>query len=515
MRITRRTIIHPLLFAIYPILYLYANNVDLISFSEILVPLAVTLGMTVVLFLALRLLFTDSTKAGILTSAILIQFFSYGHAWKGLGLAGVAFWDWAPERHGYYLLLLWGLLFLLAVLVVVKKGSPLRIIATYLNVVAALLIAMPLVTLGIYTIRHAGVGLPGATPADQVQFEFNENVPDIYHPRLEAPGPTRASQIQFEMAEKLPDIYYIILDSYGRADILRTVFDYDNSEFIEHLTAKGFYVASSSRSNYALTYLSLASSLNMEYLNCLSDEPGVESTDMTIPDSMILHNRVQRTVRGIGYCFVHFSSGWGPTDYNRFADINYRPEVLNDFRTMLLETTIFNPIVSPVGAAQKRARTLFTFEMIGEIAQIEEPTFVFAHLLVPHFPFVFDRDCSPRAQVQGTLGFRAQDDMKAYVDQLICVNKMAEALVNEILARSKIPPIIILQADHGPSEEMGIFNAFYLPGDGRSQLYPSITPVNTFRLILDFYFGTNLGLLEDRSYYSGYGQPYKFIEVKE
>jgi hypothetical protein len=277
-------------------------------------------------------------------------------------------------------------------------------------------------------------------------------------------------------------------------------------------------VASNSRSNYAESYLSLASSLNMQHLDYLSDELGAESTDRTILYSMIEDNQVQRTLRGAGYRFVHFSSGWGPTDHNRFADTNYRPDVLNDFRTILLETTMLSPIVPPRAAAQKRARTLFTFEMIGKMAQIEEPTFVFAHLMVPHFPFVFDRNCNPRRQIQGTFGFRGPDDVKAYVDQLICVNKMVEALADEILASSEVPPIIVLQADHGPSdlrERMRIFNAYYLPEDGRSYLYPSITPVNTFRLIFDFYFGTDLGLLEDKSYFSNYSHPYQFIQVVE
>lgn len=501
MRIERPMIIHPLLFATYPILYLYATNVDIVSFSEILVPLAVTLGMTILLFLGLRLVFKDSIKAGALTSAILILFFSYGHVCSALELRDIAIYNKALDRHGS-LLRLWGFLFLVALLVVVKKGSHLRTITTYLNVVGTLLIAMPLVTIGIHTVSHARVGPPSATPE---------------------------SQAQFEATERLPDIYYIILDAYGRADILREVYDYDNSEFIEHLTGKGFYVASKSRTNYPLTYLSLASSLNMECLDYLSEEPGVESTDRTIPYSMIVDNRVWRTLKGAGYRFVHFSSGWGPTDHNQFADINYRPGVLNDFRTMLLQTTILNPIVSPVGAARKRARTLFTFEMIGEIAQSEDPTFVFAHLMVPHPPFVFDRNCDAGPHTQG-IWRGGPYDPEGYVDQLICVNKMVEALVEEILARSELPPIIILQADHGPEsttahwnppteafarERLSIFNAYYLPGDGRSQLYPSITPVNSFRLIFDFYFGTNLGLLEDKSYFSHHGQPYQFMEIRE
>lgn len=491
MRIPRSMIIHPLLFAIYPILYLYAQNVDLLSFSEILLPLAATLGMSVALFLGFRLFLKDDTKAGILTSAFLLLFFSYGHVCRALALRDIAIQNRALDRHGQ-LLLLWGLLFLIAIFIVVKKGEHLRTITTYLNVVSALLIVLPLLTVGGYAVSHVGVGLSGATPEDQTYFEA---------------------------ADRLPDIYYIILDSYARADTLRELFDYDNSEFIERLTAKGFYVASKSHSNYLLTYLSLASSLNMEYLNYLSEDPGVESPDRTIPYSMIVDNLVWRTLRRAGYRFLHFSSGWGPTDHNRFADINYRPEVLNDFRTMLLQTTMLNPIVSPRAAAQKRARTLFTLEMIGKIAHMEEPTFVFAHLMIPHPPFVFDRHCDAGPHKKG-IWLDEPYTRSGYVDQLICVNKMVETLVDEVLARSETPPIIILQADHGPMatplrDRMRIFNAYYLPGEGRNQLYPSITPVNSFRLIFDLYLGTNLGLLEDESYASSHEQPYRFTQVTE
>ena len=51
----------------------------------------------------------------------------------------------------------------------------------------------------------------------------------------------------------LPDIYYIILDSYARQDVLKEVGGYDNSDFINYLTSKGFYVASESCSKYTHT----------------------------------------------------------------------------------------------------------------------------------------------------------------------------------------------------------------------------------------------------------------------
>jgi hypothetical protein len=47
---------------------------------------------------------------------------------------------------------------------------------------------------------------------------------------------------------------------------------------------------------------------------------------------------------------------------------------------------------------------------------------------------------------------------------------------------------------------MGILNAYYLPGTGQAGLYPSITPVNSFRVVFNAYFGTDLPILPDRSY---------------
>ncbi len=53
-----------------------------------------------------------------------------------------------------------------------------------------------------------------------------------------------------------PDIYYIILDSYGRADMLKSVYGFDNSSFMNGLEQRGFFVASRSQANYPKTVLS-------------------------------------------------------------------------------------------------------------------------------------------------------------------------------------------------------------------------------------------------------------------
>ena len=117
-----------------------------------------------------------------------------------------------------------------------------------------------------------------------------------------------------------------------------------------------------------------------------------------------------------------------------------------------------------------------------------------------------------------------------YLNQLIFVEEKIKVFVKEILLKSKIAPIIILQGDHGPAfdydwsrypteemfkERMNIFNAYCLPAGGNKLLYNSITPVNTFRLIFNFYFNMNYTLLKDRSYFPNPEIPHKYIDVTD
>jgi hypothetical protein len=62
---------------------------------------------------------------------------------------------------------------------------------------------------------------------------------------------------------------------------------------------------------------------------------------------------------------------------------------------------------------------------------------------------------------------------------------------------------------------MCILNAYYLPDFDHEQLYDEITPVNTFRVVFNQYFGTEYGLLRDQGYFSTMRRPYKFINVTD
>ena len=62
-------------------------------------------------------------------------------------------------------------------------------------------------------------------------------------------------------------------------------------------------------------------------------------------------------------------------------------------------------------------------------------------------------------------------------------------------------------------ERFPILNAYHLPDGGAARLYPTISPVNTFRVILDRYFGARHDLLPDRSYRASYRDPFRFQPV--
>jgi len=111
-----------------------------------------------------------------------------------------------------------------------------------------------------------------------------------------------------------------------------------------------------------------------------------------------------------------------------------------------------------------------------------------------------------------------------------------ERVVDQILEQSKDNAVIIIQSDHGSRssdirgvithgglpdqtlvwERSSILNAYHLPDMCKSSnLYPSVTPVNTFRLIFNSCLGANFEMLEDKTYWSSHERPFDFTEIEE
>jgi hypothetical protein len=350
----------------------------------------------------------------------------------------------------------------------------------------------------------------------------------------------------------LPDIYYIILDDYARGDTLRDVYGFDNSPFLGWLRTNGFYVADESRANYLQTSLSLASSLNSTYLDGEKLADATPRWHIAVNPRvaryldplrrpllhMIQYSSVVRALRGHGYRFVALTSGFAGVQLPN-ADLVVRMSALSDFQDSLIEMTPLSELErfhDPIDL--HRRHVLYALDHLGDAFGGRGPRFVFAHILSPHPPFIFDANGQPRSAGKGDTSLLMNDVAgtpeadrarvaAAYLDQVRFVNSRVQAALAAILSRSGKPPIIILQSDHGsnmlldwdqPSmtgleERAGILNAFYVPAKIRERLYPGISPVNTFRAVLGCYFPGAYELLSDETYYSPYRAPFDFVHV--
>lgn len=498
-------VIHPFLFALFPILFLYSKNIYQVSFSQALVPSAIVLGFTLLLVSLSGLILRDSKKAGIMVSLFLVLFFSYGHAYelKKIG-------SFVIDRHRY-LLPIWGIFFTCGVYLIIRTHRDLRNFTNILNVMAFSLVVISFTNIEVYEFKIKGKG----------QDNRRNTVA------------RKNDKTDLGNSSTLRDIYYIVLDGYASSSTLKDVYNFDNTEFSDYLIGQGFYIASKSHSNYAMTFLSLSSSLNMEYINYLHETLGVESTDRRATYQMIKDSKVMHSLKSRGYKFIHFSSGWGATGGNNNADWDIKCGSESEFLMMLIQTTMLNPLQGYLIGNDARARVLCTFSKLAEVSGIKGPKFVFAHIVCPHPPFLFGANGEPVSETVFKMSGDVWQQKENYLNQLIFVSRKVEMLVDEILSKSEVAPIIILQADHGPAstfvhkdswnfptkkmlrERMEIFNAYHLPSDAPRVLYDSITPVNTFRLIFKLYFDADYALLNDQSYFSSYERPYEFSNVTD
>lgn len=506
-----RFILHPFLFALFPILFLYSRNSAEIPFAQIYRPAALLTGATLFVLFLLRLALHGWQRAGLLLTLGLVLFFSFGHA---DGYLSDAMNAPRPERN-WGLAALWLGLLALGAWWLGWKARCLGRVTWALNLA------------GLFLVGWNGIGALGGLFSQPALWPaWWEESPAVYHPLTdELP--------QAGVVTNKPDIYYIILDGYAQGSVLADIYGLDNGAFYDFLREAGFTIAEESHANYPQTILSLTSSLNFAYLDDLfSANPRQYSRAPLMP--LLNESRLVRFLRGQGYRIVALETGYESTDL-RGADIFVpSPFKLSPLENQLLSTSMARLAVFELQTEIHRREIVERFHAAADLASLESPKFVFLHLVVPHPPFVFDAqgelvlpddltisDGSHYSQPGAVYAAR-------YTEQLLYVNVLVEELLRSILDQSAQPPIILLQSDHGPGayldwdslentclrERLSILNAYFLPGAG-VEVPPTITPVNSFRLVLDAYFNTRLGVLPDRSYFATWPRPFDYIDVTD
>ncbi len=315
------------------------------------------------------------------------------------------------------------------------------------------------------------------------------------------------------------NVYWVVADAYPRWDVLKEGVGFDNTPFLDALRERGFVVAERSWSNYPSTKFSIATTLEMDYI---------------LPEGEPLHarfyasqlrgfNRTVETFRRSGYRYIHAEPGGGllPTRCGGGEDRCITGPTRSAFSVSEAEIGLMK--LTPLHVLAKHLPSaLFEFEL-NDVADVtrqlrirrETPFFLFAHILSPHPPIRFNRDCS-RADTSGWdlqgrwLDGNVPEDLRdlydRYINDIRCLNAELIDLTDAILEADDTDPIIIFSADHGTrtgpaslKSRFGILMAMRLPeGRCRDMFYPSITPVNQFRIVFGCLEGSDPALLADR-----------------
>ncbi len=488
-----------LFFSVSPIFAFLAHNLTQVFPSVAFLPLAISVTSAGILLVIMHAILRNWRRAAMVVTILLVMFFLYGHVYSFL--KGFSIFGFPAFRHRT-LAPTWLILTGLGVWWACRTKSNLQTFTLALNVTGAVLFVMPIIQIG------SGLWIQWNAWREAAKS-----------------SPAQLSEGLSSGIQETPDIYYIILDSYGRSDIIQKLYNYDNSGFLNDLAKQGFYVANCSQSNYTQTELSLSSSMNFNYLDVLNSSLRPGNSDRSPLWPLIKHSTLRQYLNTLGYKTIAFATDYGWTEITD-ADMYLTPQTslwdLNSFQYMLIQTTAGRILLDAEVLSLPdtpddviRRNTQFALDKMHVIPSIKGPKFIFAHLLVPH-SFVFGPNGKPIAIDVSTM--TPDIFKKGYVDALIFIDKQIEDLTATIIANSSTPPIIIIQGDHGPAgagphERVANLNAYYLPGH-ENALYNSITPVNTFRVVLDSYFGQHLPLLPDISRYSTYQDPYNFFEVK-
>lgn len=437
----------------------------------------------------------DKQKAAFLTFLFVFMSFSYGHF---VNLINDMIFK-KIDVSVIFLVIFWIILFMSISTLVMKKRKKLDNVTRFFNISVSVLVLFTFFRIAIF------------------QFGY-QNYPKS---KNEVSEDLKLSSEMSLQQDELPDIYYLVFDRYASSNTLEEYYGYDNSDFINYLKEKDFYIATESKNNYPGSDLSLSSSLNMAYLDYLLEDGPIKKR---VVYRLLQDFKVWRLLKSAGYKYFHFGSWWEATRTNKYADYNFRGSGLvnlsRDFSLKFLGTTVLTHFSkSKLVSISHRDRVLRKFDELAKIPESKGPKFIFSHILIPHHPFVFDQDGKDPSKKYGAK--RSRKD--SYLAQLEFTNKKIKWLCDKILETSKNPPIIILQSDEGPQEDelpvyelikfkgierlkkmfrirRRIFNAYYLPDVNRNLLYETITPVNTFRLIFNLYFSANYELLEDNVY---------------
>jgi hypothetical protein len=312
-----------------------------------------------------------------------------------------------------------------------------------------------------------------------------------------------------------PDIYLIVADEYAGTKELKDLFQFDNTAFERALETRGFHLIQQPKSNYNYTPFSMASMLNMNFLPPMKSGK-INNEEINHCTNYINDAAVIKALKDLGYTIKNnaiFDIDDIPTQVEtRFLQKKIKLISDQTFIARLNKDLLFNLItrfkwrseMKRVADEQLNDLNFIYNNAFKEASNNDHPKFVYTHLMMPHYPYFYKTN-GEMNDVE-LLMEGEQIRAKEYLGYLQYCNKKFLALIDEILKRSKTPPIILFMSDHGfreftqPVPEQYHFmniNAIYLPNKNYARFYDGMSNVNQFRVLFNTQFQQQLPLLKD------------------
>ena len=364
---------------------------------------------------------------------------------------------------------------------------------------------------------------------------------------LDAAKDLVARQANKAANSELPDLQVVVLDAYGRDDVIKAYYDYDNQPFLRALESKGFSVAKRSHANYTQTVLSVASMLNFKPVDQLK-----RSTDVALAG--VVTNTVDSAIlwqilRKLGHKIISVPSGTSLTAMPS-ADLTFASteNIIMSYQVetalrLLIERTPLSllSMIDETGVRTHRQQLRDVFRFWEMSTELAEPKATFVHVLAPHPPFVFDENGGP-VQPNGrtfTLldGKRLVEQIgkakyqSAYVAQLKAINTKVLSAIEAIDAKPHRDTITVIIGDHGPrmnldwesakgtdmDEVKGVLMAVRMPEKYKAAIgdIDKCSPLTLLHRIATKVYNAPLEPVSDFSYYSSLNEPFDFVPIND
>lgn len=527
-KIKNKKIFHPILVALFPILIIYSQNVGRMNIEELILPVILLVIFSIALYYGIKIVLKNPFKASIIVTLVLIFLFSYGHVYYLLNDVSIDGFDIGRNR---YLIPAFTIILGISLFFIIKSNRIFDNATSIMNVISIVFLIVAISNIGFVAAENANC----ENCENQEIFYEGKDFTKFFEPHT----------FSISDEQELPDVYYLILDEYARSDALEEYHNFNNQEFVQYLEKKGFDVADNSFTNYPMSVQAIPATMNMNYINFLADEIGadVRNYEPLIGKDFGLYsnNMVIKNFKDMDYKIITFNTFALTLYENKLSDKVFcdREKALlgNKLLDALARTSIFGYYVERWAEAELRQVTLCAFDEFGNAGKVfDEPVFVWAHIMLPHPPWIFGpngEEITPGKPLLITDNPEFRDagwqPKLQYTQQVEFANKKTIEVIEKILEHNQ-NSIIIVQGDHGTAwdlnwkdpgrddvwQRLRNFNAMYFPDEfKRDSLYEDRTLVNTFRIVFNEYFGSEYEILENKFYWGWNEKPYNFKEMTE